>query len=94
MQISLSLSHRSLCHRSLSRTVHRSLSLSNPPTFEFQSVAKPIGRIQPSIFTAPGSYFFLANCKGIDADEHVANEILSSFDVRLRQYAMRQLTKN
>ncbi|KAK9169234.1 hypothetical protein Syun_001374 [Stephania yunnanensis] len=63
------------------------------PPLDFRSVAEPIGRIQPSISTAPGSYFFLANCKGIDADEHVANEILSSFDVRLRQYAMRQLTK-
>ncbi|KAK9127455.1 hypothetical protein Syun_016252 [Stephania yunnanensis] len=42
-------------------------------TLEFRSVAEPIGRIQPSISTAPGSYFFLANCKGIDADEHVVH---------------------
>ncbi|KAK9098509.1 hypothetical protein Syun_025554 [Stephania yunnanensis] len=38
-------------------------------------MAEPIGRIQPSISTAPGSYFFLANCKGIDADEHVLGRI-------------------
>ncbi|PIA59465.1 hypothetical protein AQUCO_00400384v1 [Aquilegia coerulea] len=39
-------------------------------TLEFRSVAEPIGRIQPAISTAPGSYFFLANCKGIDTDKH------------------------
>ncbi|KAK9153962.1 hypothetical protein Sjap_001442 [Stephania japonica] len=42
-------------------------------TLEFRSVAEPIGRIQPSISTAPGSYFFLANCKGIDTEEHVVH---------------------
>ncbi|KAJ6905117.1 hypothetical protein NC652_022998 [Populus alba x Populus x berolinensis] len=31
-------------------------------TLEFRSVAEPIGRIQPAISKAPGSYFFLANC--------------------------------
>ncbi|KAF6147019.1 hypothetical protein GIB67_036738 [Kingdonia uniflora] len=42
-------------------------------TLEFRSVAEPIGRIQPAISTAPGSYFFLANCKGIDVDDHVVH---------------------
>ncbi|MQL80555.1 hypothetical protein Taro_012999 [Colocasia esculenta] len=39
-------------------------------TLEFRSVAEPVARIQPAISRAPGSYFFLARCKGIDADEH------------------------
>ncbi|KAL5721021.1 NADH:ubiquinone reductase (non-electrogenic) [Ranunculus cassubicifolius] len=42
-------------------------------TLEFRSVAEPIGRIQPAISREPGSYFFLANCKGIDADKHELN---------------------
>ena len=40
-------------------------------TLEFRSVAEPIGRIQPAISREPGSYFFLANCNGVDADDHV-----------------------
>ena len=39
-------------------------------TLEFRSVAEPIGRIQPAISREPGSYFFLANCTGIDVDKH------------------------
>ncbi|GLT81723.1 hypothetical protein SLE2022_001580 [Rubroshorea leprosula] len=39
-------------------------------TLEFRSVAEPIARIQPAISRAPGSYFFLANCVGLDADSH------------------------
>ncbi|XP_078435131.1 internal alternative NAD(P)H-ubiquinone oxidoreductase A1, mitochondrial-like [Wolffia australiana] len=39
-------------------------------TLEFRSVAEPVGRIQPSISTAPGSYFYLARCKSIDSDNH------------------------
>lgn len=39
-------------------------------TLEFRSVAEPIARIQPAISTAPGSYFFLANCTGVDPDDH------------------------
>ncbi|KAK6927108.1 FAD/NAD(P)-binding domain, partial [Dillenia turbinata] len=39
-------------------------------TLEFRSVAEPIGRIQPSISREPGSYFFLANCTGIDTQNH------------------------
>ncbi|TXG74407.1 hypothetical protein EZV62_002986 [Acer yangbiense] len=40
-------------------------------TLEFRSVAEPIGRIQPAISKEPGSYFFLANCTSVDADNHV-----------------------
>ncbi|KAL8479948.1 hypothetical protein ACS0TY_026768 [Phlomoides rotata] len=39
-------------------------------TLEFRSVAEPIGRIQPAISREPGSYFFLANCKGVDFQNH------------------------
>ncbi|KAF8010588.1 hypothetical protein BT93_J1279 [Corymbia citriodora subsp. variegata] len=39
-------------------------------TLEFRSVAEPIGRIQPAISTAPGSYFFLAKCTRVDPDNH------------------------
>ncbi|XP_044483414.1 internal alternative NAD(P)H-ubiquinone oxidoreductase A1, mitochondrial-like [Mangifera indica] len=42
-------------------------------TLEFRSVAEPIGRIQPAISREPGSYFFLANCTGIDADKHLVH---------------------
>nr|DAD26236.1 TPA_asm: hypothetical protein HUJ06_027704 [Nelumbo nucifera] len=42
-------------------------------TLEFRSVAEPIGRIQPAISRAPGSYFFLAHCKGVDTDNHVVH---------------------
>ncbi|XP_059626459.1 internal alternative NAD(P)H-ubiquinone oxidoreductase A1, mitochondrial-like [Cornus florida] len=40
-------------------------------TLEFRSVAEPIGRIQPAISREPGSYFFLANCTGLDPHNHV-----------------------
>ncbi|KAK1426848.1 hypothetical protein QVD17_15528 [Tagetes erecta] len=39
-------------------------------TLEFRSVAEPIGRIQPAISHEPGSFFFLANCKGLDTNNH------------------------
>ncbi|GER33225.1 internal alternative NAD(P)H-ubiquinoneoxidoreductase A1 [Striga asiatica] len=39
-------------------------------TLEFRSVAEPIGRIQPAISREPGSYFFLANCTGVDFQKH------------------------
>ncbi|XP_043725025.1 internal alternative NAD(P)H-ubiquinone oxidoreductase A2, mitochondrial-like [Telopea speciosissima] len=42
-------------------------------TLEFRSVAEPIGRIQPAISREPGSFFFLANCKGLDTDNHVVH---------------------
>ncbi|KAG6539207.1 hypothetical protein ZIOFF_004360 [Zingiber officinale] len=42
-------------------------------TLEFRSVAEPIGRIQPSISTAPGSNFFLARCTAIDPDSHTVH---------------------
>ncbi|WCJ29164.1 Internal alternative NAD(P)H-ubiquinone oxidoreductase A1 mitochondrial [Euphorbia peplus] len=40
-------------------------------TLEFRSVAEPIARIQPAISREPNSYFFLANCIRVDADNHV-----------------------
>ncbi|XP_065877625.1 internal alternative NAD(P)H-ubiquinone oxidoreductase A1, mitochondrial-like [Euphorbia lathyris] len=40
-------------------------------TLEFRSVAEPIARIQPAISREPNSYFFLANCTGVDAPNHV-----------------------
>lgn len=39
-------------------------------TLEFRSVAEPIARIQPSISSAPGSYFFLANSTAVDTESH------------------------
>ncbi|KAF9675484.1 hypothetical protein SADUNF_Sadunf09G0037000 [Salix dunnii] len=42
-------------------------------TLEFRSVAEPIGRIQPAISKAPGSYFFLANCTGLDTEKHTVH---------------------
>ncbi|XP_019178450.1 PREDICTED: internal alternative NAD(P)H-ubiquinone oxidoreductase A1, mitochondrial-like [Ipomoea nil] len=39
-------------------------------TLEFRSVAEPVGRIQPAISREPNSYFFLANCSGIDFNNH------------------------
>ncbi|KAG0451491.1 hypothetical protein HPP92_026184 [Vanilla planifolia] len=39
-------------------------------TLEFRSVAEPVGRIQPAISHAPGSYFFLARCTSVDPDSH------------------------
>ncbi|XP_038705545.1 internal alternative NAD(P)H-ubiquinone oxidoreductase A2, mitochondrial-like [Tripterygium wilfordii] len=42
-------------------------------TLEFRSVAEPIGRIQPAISKEPGSFFFLANCTGVDADKHLVH---------------------
>lgn len=42
-------------------------------TLEFRSVAEPIGRIQPAISTAPGSFFYLANCTTIDHESHTVH---------------------
>ncbi|KAF7015279.1 unnamed protein product [Triticum aestivum] len=39
-------------------------------TLEFRSVVEPVSRIQPALATRPGSYFFLANCTGIDTRKH------------------------
>ncbi|GAB4824538.1 Internal alternative NAD(P)H-ubiquinone oxidoreductase A1, mitochondrial [Ancistrocladus abbreviatus] len=39
-------------------------------TLEFRSVAEPIATIQPSISSEPGSFFFLGNCTGLDANAH------------------------
>ncbi|KAH8499029.1 hypothetical protein H0E87_017802 [Populus deltoides] len=42
-------------------------------TLEFRSVAEPIGRIQPAISKAPGSYFFLANCTSLDTEKQMVH---------------------
>lgn len=42
-------------------------------TLEFRSVAEPIARIQPAISKEPGSYFFLANCTGLDTHNHLVH---------------------
>ncbi|KAK8955263.1 hypothetical protein KSP40_PGU011603 [Platanthera guangdongensis] len=39
-------------------------------TLEFRSVAEPIGRIQPAISHAPGSYFFLSRCTALGPESH------------------------
>lgn len=39
-------------------------------TLEFRSVAEPVNRIQSALSGAPNSYFYLANCTGIDTDKH------------------------
>ncbi|GJN32742.1 hypothetical protein PR202_gb21265 [Eleusine coracana subsp. coracana] len=39
-------------------------------TLEFRSVVEPVSRIQPMLGTGPGSYFYLANCSGIDTRKH------------------------
>ena len=39
-------------------------------TLEFRSVVEPVSRIQPALATRPGSYFFLANCTGVDTKKH------------------------
>lgn len=48
-------------------------------TLEFRSVAEPIGRIQPAISGAPGSYFFLAKCTGLDPVKHIVCYFYLSF---------------
>ncbi|KAG9452729.1 hypothetical protein H6P81_005633 [Aristolochia fimbriata] len=39
-------------------------------TLEFRSVAEPVSQIQPALANAPQSYFYLANCTGVDTDKH------------------------
>lgn len=48
-------------------------------TLEFRSVAEPIGRIQPAISHAPGSYFFLARCAALDPESHTVSVCLIFF---------------
>lgn len=53
-------------------------------TLEFRSVAEPIGRIQPAISTAPGSYFFLGRCTGVDTKTHTVHcETVSNGDDKI-----------
>ncbi|KAJ9146810.1 hypothetical protein P3X46_029035 [Hevea brasiliensis] len=42
-------------------------------TLEFRSVAEPIARIQPAISKEPGSFYFLANCTGLDTHNHLVH---------------------
>ncbi|KAM7506122.1 hypothetical protein LguiB_005026 [Lonicera macranthoides] len=39
-------------------------------TLEFRSVAEPVSRIQSALAKDPNSYFYLANCTGVDTDKH------------------------
>lgn len=39
-------------------------------TLEFRSVVEPVSRIQSALATRPGSFFFLANCTGVDTRRH------------------------
>ncbi|TVU38402.1 hypothetical protein EJB05_11770 [Eragrostis curvula] len=39
-------------------------------TLEFRSVVEPVSRIQSALATRPGSFFYLANCSGIDTRKH------------------------
>ncbi|XP_043690202.1 internal alternative NAD(P)H-ubiquinone oxidoreductase A1, mitochondrial-like [Telopea speciosissima] len=39
-------------------------------TLEFRSVAEPVTQIQSALATSPNSYFYLANCTGIDMEKH------------------------
>ncbi|GJN11357.1 hypothetical protein PR202_ga29541 [Eleusine coracana subsp. coracana] len=39
-------------------------------TLEFRSVVEPVSRIQSVLGSGPGSYFYLANCSGIDTRKH------------------------
>ena len=48
-------------------------------TLEFRSVAEPVGRIQPSFSTDPGSFFFLGTCEGLDPHHHLGGLIASLF---------------
>jgi NADH:ubiquinone reductase (non-electrogenic) len=50
-------------------------------TLEFRSVAEPVARIQPAISNEPGSFFFLANCTGINADKHEVSFFLHVYEL-------------
>lgn len=39
-------------------------------TLEFRSVAEPVSRIQSALASEPNSYFYLANCTGLDTAKH------------------------
>ncbi|CAH9141721.1 unnamed protein product [Cuscuta epithymum] len=39
-------------------------------TLEFRTVAEPVGQIQTALAKDPNSYFFLANCTGVDTEKH------------------------
>jgi NADH:ubiquinone reductase (non-electrogenic) len=48
-------------------------------TLEFRSVVEPVNRIQTALSTQPGSYFYLANCSGIDTQKHEVRARASAF---------------
>ncbi|WVZ66368.1 hypothetical protein U9M48_015599 [Paspalum notatum var. saurae] len=52
-------------------------------TLEFRSVVEPVSRIQSALATNPGSYFYLANCTGIDAKAHEVYCTAAASDGRL-----------
>lgn len=39
-------------------------------TLEFRTVAEPVSQIQTALAKDPNSYFFLANCTGVDTEKH------------------------
>ncbi|KAK6917480.1 FAD/NAD(P)-binding domain [Dillenia turbinata] len=39
-------------------------------TLEFRSVAEPVEQIQSALAQSPNSFFYLANCIGLDTDKH------------------------
>jgi NADH dehydrogenase FAD-containing subunit len=52
-------------------------------TLEFRSVVEPVSRIQSALATRPGSYFYLANCSGIDTRKHEVPSELTTFPLTL-----------
>ncbi|KAE8806075.1 hypothetical protein D1007_17753 [Hordeum vulgare] len=52
-------------------------------TLEFRSMVEPVSRIEPALSTRPGSYFFLANCTGIDTHKHEVYCMLAAGDEQL-----------
>ncbi|KAK6917481.1 FAD/NAD(P)-binding domain [Dillenia turbinata] len=45
-------------------------------TLEFRSVAEPVEQIQSALAQSPNSFFYLANCIGLDTDKHEVSEPL------------------
>lgn len=48
-------------------------------TLEFRSVVEPVSRIQSALGSRPGSYFYLANCSGIDTRKHEVRALPAMF---------------
>ena len=45
-------------------------------TLEFQSVAEPVGQIQPALAKDPNCYFYLSSCTGIDTSKLEVSPII------------------